>query len=69
MAFISIPSKKSYEVDLNKPLKNCLASNYGGDNSTFNAEAVAEEINRMRSNCISKNLDQKHEQSIELLER
>ena len=69
MSFIAIPLKKSYEVDLIKPLKNCLTSNYSGDDSPFNVDSVVENLNKLRSNCISKNLDPKHEQSLELLEK
>jgi len=71
MSFIAIPVKKGYEVDIAKPLNNCINSaayNASGQENTEISGAI-ENLNKLRNSCISRSLDFKHESSLELLEK
>ncbi|XP_054162646.1 programmed cell death 6-interacting protein-like [Oppia nitens] len=69
-SLLAIPLKRSYDVDLVKPIKEVI----DGTNSP-NADDLNQikdnvlSLNKMRSNCISKTLDVKHDGSLEMLEK
>ncbi|CAN9503965.1 unnamed protein product [Ophioblennius macclurei] len=66
--FISVPLKKSSEVDLVKPLSKFVTATYpAGDEQTEYIRAV-EEINKLRKNALGRPLD-KHESSLEIVLR
>ncbi|XP_030597156.1 programmed cell death 6-interacting protein isoform X2 [Archocentrus centrarchus] len=66
--FISVPLKKSSEVDLVKPLSKFVTSTYpAGDEQGEYLRAV-EELNKLRKNALGRPLD-KHESSLEILLR
>ncbi|XP_054620232.1 programmed cell death 6-interacting protein isoform X2 [Dunckerocampus dactyliophorus] len=66
--FISVPLKKSSEVDLVKPLSKYVTSTYpAGDEQAEYIRAV-EELNKLRRNALGRPLD-KHESSLEILLR
>ncbi|XP_061678393.1 programmed cell death 6-interacting protein isoform X2 [Syngnathoides biaculeatus] len=66
--FISVPLKKSSDVDLVKPLSKYVTSTYpAGDEQAEYIRAV-EELNKLRRNALGRPLD-KHESSLELLLR
>ncbi|CAG2104677.1 unnamed protein product [Medioppia subpectinata] len=69
VSLIAIPLKRSYDVDLVKPIREVIA------NHSSNADELNElkdnllSLNKMRANCISKSLDVKSETSLELLQK
>ncbi|KTG02889.1 hypothetical protein cypCar_00011814 [Cyprinus carpio] len=66
--FISVPLKKSSEVDLVKPLSKFVTSTYPpGEEQTEYLRAV-EELNKLRKSALGRPLD-KHESSLEILLR
>uniref|UniRef100_A0A673IB41 Programmed cell death 6-interacting protein-like n=1 Tax=Sinocyclocheilus rhinocerous TaxID=307959 RepID=A0A673IB41_9TELE len=66
--FISVPLKKSSEVDLVKPLSKFVTSTYPpGEEQTESLRAV-EELNKLRKSALGRPLD-KHESSLEILLR
>jgi BRO1-like domain len=65
--FISIPLKKTWEVDLIKPLKAFIANTYSSCNVEDYNQALAE-FNKLRNNTIAKSVD-KHESALEILYR
>ncbi|XP_074543302.1 programmed cell death 6-interacting protein isoform X2 [Halichoeres trimaculatus] len=66
--FISVPLKKSSEVDLVKPLSKFVTATYPtGDEQGEYIRAV-EELNKLRRNALGRPLD-KHESSLEILLR
>ncbi len=66
--FISVPLKKSSEVDLVKPLSKFVTSTYpAGEEQTEYLRAV-EELNKLRKSALGRPLD-KHESSLEILLR
>ncbi|XP_061521162.1 programmed cell death 6-interacting protein isoform X1 [Phycodurus eques] len=66
--FISVPLKKSSDVDLVKPLSKYVTSTYpAGDEQAEYIRAV-EELNKLRRNALGRPLD-KHESSLEILLR
>ncbi|KAM4538739.1 programmed cell death 6-interacting protein isoform 2-T2 [Odontesthes bonariensis] len=66
--FISVPLKKSSEVDLVKPLcKYVIASYPAGDDQAEYIRSV-EELNKLRKSALGRPLD-KHESSLEILLR
>ncbi|XP_072532317.1 programmed cell death 6-interacting protein isoform X1 [Salminus brasiliensis] len=66
--FISVPLKKSSEVDLSKPLSKFVASTYpAGEEQTEYLRAV-DELNKLRKSALGRPLD-KHESSLEILLR
>lgn len=67
--FTSIPHKKSDQVDLVKPLKNLITSLYATSEETVNFDDAIDSLNKLRIQCTNKNLDYKHEGTIELLQR
>ncbi|KAI1901727.1 hypothetical protein AGOR_G00037370 [Albula goreensis] len=66
--FISVPLKKSSEVDLVKPLSKFVTATYpAGDDQSEYIRAV-EELNKLRKSALGRPLD-KHESSLEILLR
>uniref|UniRef100_A0A8C7Y0J9 Programmed cell death 6-interacting protein n=1 Tax=Oryzias sinensis TaxID=183150 RepID=A0A8C7Y0J9_9TELE len=66
--FISVPLKKSSEVDLVKPLSKYITVTYpAGEDQTEYIRAV-EELNKLRKNALGRPLD-KHDSSLEILLR
>ncbi|KAM9493096.1 programmed cell death 6-interacting protein isoform 2-T2 [Clarias gariepinus] len=66
--FISVPLKKSSEVDLVKPLSKFITSAYpAGEEQTEYLRAV-DELNKLRKSAVGRPLD-KHESSLEVLLR
>ncbi|XP_032436754.1 programmed cell death 6-interacting protein isoform X2 [Xiphophorus hellerii] len=66
--FISVPLKKSSEVDLVKPLSKFVTASYpAGDEQSEYLRAV-EELNKLRKSALGRPLD-KHESSLEILLR
>lgn len=65
--YLSVPLKKTWEVDLTKPLKAFISSTYGDSNESDNARAV-QEFSKLRSNMMAKMVD-KHESALEVLYR
>ncbi|XP_037549272.1 programmed cell death 6-interacting protein isoform X2 [Nematolebias whitei] len=66
--FISVPLKKSSEVELVKPLSKFVTASYpAGEEQTEYLRAV-EELNKLRKNALGRPLD-KHESSLEILLR
>ncbi|TSK31382.1 Programmed cell death 6-interacting protein [Bagarius yarrelli] len=66
--FISVPLKKSSEVDLVKPLSKFITSAYpAGEEQTEYLRAV-DELNKLRKSALGRPLD-KHESSLETLLR
>jgi len=68
-SFIAFPLKRTSDVDLVKPLKNLIASYYSNNDEPVNYDEAIESFNRLRSTSTSKNLDPKHESTVEQLER
>lgn len=66
--FISVPSKKTTEVDLVKPLSKFVTATYpSGDEQAEYLRAV-EELNKLRKSALGRPLD-KHESSLDILLR
>ncbi|KAK3532342.1 hypothetical protein QTP86_016029, partial [Hemibagrus guttatus] len=66
--FISVPLKKTSEVDLVKPLSKFIASAYpAGEEQTEYLRSV-DELNKLRKSALGRPLD-KHESSLEILLR
>ncbi|ESO09518.1 hypothetical protein HELRODRAFT_185356 [Helobdella robusta] len=63
--FLSIPNKKTWEVDLVKPLKSFIQETYG---NTEDHTAALNELNKLRLNMILKAGD-KHESALEAIYR
>ncbi|MBN3307667.1 PDC6I protein, partial [Amia calva] len=66
--FISVPLKKSSEVDLVKPLSKFVSATYGGSEEQSEYIRAVEELNKLRRSALGRPLD-KHESSLEILLR
>ncbi|XP_044140527.1 programmed cell death 6-interacting protein [Bufo gargarizans] len=67
-AFISVPLKKTSEVDLVKPLSKFIQSTYpSGEEQAEYCRAV-DELNKLRRSAVGRPLD-KHESSLETVQR
>ncbi|XP_028254361.1 programmed cell death 6-interacting protein isoform X2 [Parambassis ranga] len=66
--FISVPLKKSSEVDLVKPLSKFVTSAYPAGEEQGEYIRAVEELNKLRKNALGRPLD-KHESSLEILLR
>ncbi|XP_077362543.1 programmed cell death 6-interacting protein isoform X2 [Festucalex cinctus] len=66
--FISVPLKKSSEVDLVKPLSKYVTSTYSAGEDQAEYIRAVEELNKLRRNALGRPLD-KHESSLESLLR
>lgn len=68
-SFISVPSKKGYDVDLVKPLNNLISSYYSSCDQQIDLSGAIERINQLRSLCVSKTLDHRHESALEAYQK
>uniref|UniRef100_A0A8B9RI23 Programmed cell death 6 interacting protein n=1 Tax=Astyanax mexicanus TaxID=7994 RepID=A0A8B9RI23_ASTMX len=66
--FISVPLKKSSEVDLVKPLSKFVGSAYPAGEEQAEYLRAVEELNKLRKSALGRPLD-KHESSLEILLR
>ncbi|KAJ3608992.1 hypothetical protein NHX12_023520, partial [Muraenolepis orangiensis] len=66
--FISVPLKKSSEVDLVKPLSKFVAAAYPAGEEQAEYLRAVEELNKLRKNALGRPLD-KHDSSLEILLR
>ncbi|XP_072427207.1 programmed cell death 6-interacting protein isoform X3 [Chiloscyllium punctatum] len=66
--FVSVPLKKSSEVDLAKPLSKFIQSTYPSGESQAEYVKAAEELNVLRKSAVCRALD-KHDSSLEILLR
>ncbi|XP_066530774.1 programmed cell death 6-interacting protein isoform X1 [Hoplias malabaricus] len=66
--FISVPLKKSSEVDLVKPLSKFITSAYPAGEEQLEYLRAVDELNKLRKNALGRPLD-KHESSLEILLR
>ncbi|XP_049458789.1 programmed cell death 6-interacting protein isoform X2 [Epinephelus fuscoguttatus] len=66
--FISVPLKKSSEVDLVKPLSKFVTASYPAEEEQGEYIRAVEELNKLRRNALGRPLD-KHESSLEILLR
>uniref|UniRef100_A0A7N8WXX6 Programmed cell death 6-interacting protein n=1 Tax=Mastacembelus armatus TaxID=205130 RepID=A0A7N8WXX6_9TELE len=66
--FISVPLKKSSEVDLVKPLSKFVTATYPTGEDQGEYLRAVEELNKLRKNALGRPLD-KHESSLEILLR
>jgi len=65
--FLAVPLKRTWEVDLVKPLKTFISDTYSGSD-TEDFDQALNEFNKLRNSTISKSVD-KHESSLEVLYR
>ncbi|XP_059840275.1 programmed cell death 6-interacting protein isoform X2 [Hypanus sabinus] len=66
--FVSVPLKKSSEVDLSKQLCKFIAATYPSGESQTEYVRAAEELNKLRKSAVGRPLD-KHDSSLEILLR
>ncbi|XP_078123393.1 programmed cell death 6-interacting protein isoform X2 [Sander vitreus] len=66
--FISVPLKKSSEVDLMKPLSKFVTTTYPAGEEQGEYIRAVEELNKLRKNALGRPLD-KHESCLEILLR
>lgn len=66
--FISVPLKKSSEVDLVKPLSKFVTATYQTSDEQGEYIRAVEELNKLRKSAVGRPLD-KHESSLEILLR
>lgn len=66
--FISVPLKKSSEVDLVKPLSKFINATYQTSDEQGEYIRAVEELNKLRKSAVGRPLD-KHESSLEVLLR
>ncbi|KAK6490530.1 programmed cell death 6-interacting protein-like isoform X1 [Huso huso] len=66
--FISVPLKKSSEVDLVKPLTKFICATYSAGEDQGEYVRAVEELNKLRKSAVGRPLD-KHESSLEILLR
>ncbi|MBN3323882.1 PDC6I protein, partial [Atractosteus spatula] len=67
-SFISVPLKKSSEVDLVKPLSKFISSTYSAGEEQAEYIRGVDELNKLRKTALGRPLD-KHESSLEILLR
>ena len=65
--YLSVPLKKTFDVDLIKPLRQFIANTYTSANAE-DYEPALQEFNKLRNNMIAKSAD-KHESALEVLNR
>lgn len=69
VSLIAIPLKRSYDVDLVKPIKEVIASHSMTSDEQNQIKDNVMSLNKMRANCISKSLDVRSESSLETLQK
>lgn len=67
MAYISLPLKKTWEVDFEKPLSQFIRQTFENIQE-HDYKAPLKDLNRLRQNVVSKWND-KHESALEVLYR
>lgn len=68
-SMITIPLKRSYDVDLVKPIKEVIAGHAMTGDELNQIKDNAHSLNKMRANCISKSLDVRSDNSLEVLQK
>jgi programmed cell death 6-interacting protein len=63
--YLSVPLKRTWEVDLAKPLRTFISNTYQNANPEDYNNAL-QEFNKLRNSMIAKSVD-KHESAIEVL--
>ncbi|XP_067837264.1 programmed cell death 6-interacting protein isoform X2 [Heptranchias perlo] len=66
--FVSVPLKKSSEVDVAKPLSKFIHDTYPSGDTQADYVRAAEELNKLRKSAVGRPLD-KHDSSLEILLR
>lgn len=66
-SFISVPLKRTYEVDLFRPLRTFIQNTFTQANPDDYNQALTE-FNKLRATMITKSVD-KHESSLEVMYR
>lgn len=69
VSLIAIPLKRTYDVDLVKPLKDVISSHFSANEDISQMKDSLNSLNKMRSNCTAKAMDIKHESSLEMLQK
>lgn len=64
--FLSVPVKKPTDVDLIKPLKNIISSQYNTSDNPDSYNNAVEEFNKLRSQAVWK-VYEKYESSLEIV--
>ena len=67
LEYMSVPLKRTWEVDLIKPLKAFIANTYSSCNPDDYSQALTD-FHKLRNNTISKSVD-KHESALEVFYR
>jgi len=65
--YVAVPLKKTWEVDLIKPLKTFITDTYSSCDQEDYSSALTE-FNKLRNNAIAKSVD-KHDSALEVLYR
>ncbi len=65
MSFISVPCKKGYEVDLQKPISQYIKGNLGSGQASACKKGL-EQLHRTRNDILVK-LDDSHESTAKLI--
>ena len=65
--YLAVPLKRTWEVDVIKPLKKFITETYGTENEVDYNNAL-QEFSKLRGSIITKAVD-KHESALEVLYR
>ena len=65
--YLAVPLKRTFEVDIVKPLRTFIADTYNNVNPEDYTKAL-QEFSKLRNSMISKSVD-KHESALEVLYR
>lgn len=65
--YLAVPLKKTFEIDLTKPLRQFIANTFTNANAQ-DYESALQEFNKLRSSVVSKAAD-KHESSLDVMNR
>ncbi|KAG1648906.1 Programmed cell death 6-interacting protein [Nymphon striatum] len=66
--FVTVPLKKTSEVNLAKPLKNAIPANYSTAENPVSCEDAVDQLDKLRNNAVCRPLD-KHENSLDIINR
>lgn len=66
--FLAVPLKKTYEIDLVKPLKHVISSSYNSADNPVDYSESLNELSKLRTTATWKTLD-KHESALEVIYR
>jgi programmed cell death 6-interacting protein len=67
MAFLGVPCKKGYDVDLIRPLNKFIEETYGSEQAASHKQSL-DDFQNMRNKVLTK-LNDRHESAIEILNR